>query len=170
MCFWWRKPKVEIVEPEPEEGLREANIVQLIDRPYSLYSQKDPRWAKYKINGTKYTLASHGCLITCFAMLDGRPPYVMAEVLKPAYQGAELVVKSAAWILQAKSEYLTKDPKRLCIAETDHYKSKGVPQHFFIHVGDGTIIDPLDLHPEEKPCPYKIVSYRTVDFQKKVIA
>jgi len=38
----------------------------------------------------------------------------------------------------------TKNPKTTCIAETNYYRGKGVPQHFYMLKKDGTIIDPLD--------------------------
>ena len=51
------------------------------------------------------------------------------------------------------------NPEHICICETDHWKSKGVPQHFFVY-SDGQALDPLDLDPQWKKNPYKIVSYR----------
>ncbi|MEB5028250.1 hypothetical protein RXP05_29815, partial [Pseudomonas aeruginosa] len=39
------------------------------------------------------------------------------------------------------------NPEHICICETDHWKSKGVPQHFFVY-SDGQVLDPLDLNPQ----------------------
>jgi hypothetical protein len=52
-----------------------------------------------------------------------------------------------------------KDPKILCIAETDHYKKQGIPQHFFVYE-NGNMVDPLNTNPQWEKCKYNIVSYR----------
>jgi len=55
----------------------------------------------------------------------------------------------------------TTPPEEMCIAETDHYKSSGVPQHFLIW-DKGMIIDPLNYPAFWSNCNYKIVSYRLI--------
>jgi hypothetical protein len=44
------------------------------------------------------------------------------------------------------------------IAETNHFSGQGFPQHFFVSLPNGQIIDPLDG--QQKVNPYNIVSYR----------
>lgn len=39
-----------------------------------MLSQKDPRWANDRINNTKYTLRTDGCLISCLADIAGITP------------------------------------------------------------------------------------------------
>lgn len=50
-------------------------------------------------------------------------------------------------------------PTFMCIAETDNYKSSGVPQHFFVWLGQGNMImDPLTG--TIKTNNYHIISFR----------
>jgi hypothetical protein len=45
------------------------------------------------------------------------------------------------------------------IAETNYFASQGYPQHFFVALPDGSIVDSLDGM-TKKPNPYHIVSQR----------
>jgi hypothetical protein len=63
-------------------------------------------------------------------------------------------------------------PDYPCIAETNYYAKNGYKQHFFIHLPDGNIIDPLDWIPRVKKNKYAghIVSYRWIKPYRKVEA
>jgi hypothetical protein len=63
-------------------------------------------------------------------------------------------------------ERTTTNPGITCIAETNHY-APSVPQHFYILLEDGNILDPLDLNPRPKKNPYNIVSYRVFKTTKE---
>jgi hypothetical protein len=71
----------------------------------------------------------------------------------------------------------TQRPEHICVAETSHYQTSGVPQHFFIFAPKGTfsdlgdfMLDPLDKPNDMawKPVKYKIKSYRLFH-EKKLI-
>ena len=47
----------------------------------TFYSQKDSRWSSYKYYGN-YTIGSSGCFIVSLAMLDGRTPPEVADIIK----------------------------------------------------------------------------------------
>ena len=141
------------------------------------FSMRDSRWAHMQIGETGYTLCYYGCFIVSLAMLDGRTP---DEVLKELNYGnafnkeGMLYSDVAAKILDMKYSGKTRRRQGItCIAETDHYKSHGVDQHFFVWLGKDKIIDSLDG--KIKDNPYHIVSYRLfrsknggeVDGQKK---
>lgn len=132
------------------------------------FSQKDKRWSGKKLGTCNTTIGTSGCFITSLAMLDGRTPDVINDLLKNngGYSGGcNLLSDKAAQILGL--QYLGKTiykPGFTCIAETDHYKSSGFPQHFFIIFPDGHINDPLSQ--ENISNPYHIVSYR--QFKEKV--
>lgn len=124
------------------------------------YSQKDQRWANERLGTCSDTIKQSGCKITCLASFAGITP---SEVNKriPYVSGCltndETAAKALGLSFDGKT---TVKPNHDCIAETDHYKTKGVPQHFFILLADGRCVNPLDLNPVPKKNPYKIVSYR----------
>lgn len=148
------------------------------------YSQKNPRWSRQQLGTCPTTIGASGCKISSIAMIyDG-------QIKDPNGRLVECHPGILDWLATKKKLYLsgclTSDKifcdflglkfegrkstpaPYPCIAETDHYKKQGVPQHFFIHNPDGTIIDPLDGNvlnnwtPKPKKNPYKIISYRWI--------
>jgi hypothetical protein len=126
------------------------------------HSQKS--YPNIQLGTCKDTIAKSGCFITSFCNLLKKlqiakitPP----ELNKKAFPNGGCLLNAAyvAKLYGMDYEKTTKKPKGVCIAETDHYKKKGVPQHFFLW-NDGKIIDPLDEKPSWKKNPYHIVSYR----------
>ncbi|MGI6227477.1 MAG: hypothetical protein ACOYJ1_14610 [Peptococcales bacterium] len=91
-------------------------------------------------------------------MLSNIPPDQANEMLKNGgYTGGCLIdSEPAARILGLEYHGISKTkPSYDTIAETNYYKSSGVPQHFFIIKADGSQVDPLG-----KSIVYPIVSYR----------
>ena len=127
------------------------------------YSQRDIRWKNKRLGiCSKSTIGSAGCFITSLGNLIGeRPDKINDKLTKQGgySNGCLLNSHKAAEILGIR--YLGKfySPQGKCVAETDHYKSKGVPQHFVVY-RDGKMIDPLDRKPNWRRCFYNIVSYR----------
>jgi hypothetical protein len=79
-------------------------------------------------------------------------------------RGCLTVDSTSAKILGLKyNGRVYKNPGVTCIAETDHYKKKGVPQHFFVLLPDGRRVDPLDLNPKPEKNDYRIKSYRLIE-------
>jgi hypothetical protein len=133
------------------------------------YNQKDKRWKDLKISKTDLTLGEYGCFVVALAMLDGRTPDIILDILNRNqcfnHKGM-LLSDLAAKALGLKYKGKKNDnPNIVCIAETNHYANLGIPQHFFVWLGDGRIIDPLDGL--IKLNPYHIVSFRM--FEKKII-
>ena len=117
------------------------------------YSQKDPRWANEKLGTCPDTIAKSGCKITSLASFCGKTPSEVNRII-PYVSGCltndETAAKALGLEFKGKSYWA---PYHDCIAETDHYKSKGVPQHFFIllpephgHRGPGAITQELSCH------------------------
>lgn len=138
------------------------------------YSQKS---YQDKLGTCKDTIASSGCLITSCCNLFPRliyfkktPPELNEYCKKNGLYSNGCLLNFAALANKLKMTYIktSTKPKTTCIAETDHYKAKGVPQHFFMWKSDGTIIDPLDKNPDWKKNPYRIISYRVFKKIKKV--
>lgn len=163
----FKKKEPIITEPPKEEPLvKEAVIYQMIERPYNIYSQKDPMWANVKIGNGKLQMRDYGCLLTSLGMIFKEPPYMVNSILSQIggfNEKSEVIWSKVEKAFKVRYQYHSKDPKRLCIAETNHYKPK-FPQHFVLWLGDGVrIIDPLDKEPVEKESGYKMVSFRTLD-------
>ncbi len=133
------------------------------------YSQKDPRWKDEKLGTCKDTLGQSSCFITSLCNLalnlntsDKTPSELNKWLIKNGgYSDGCLLnsAKGAEGVGLVSKGRTGINPEHICICETDHWKSKGVPQHFFVY-SDGQAIDPLDLNPTWKKNPYKIVSYR----------
>jgi hypothetical protein len=130
------------------------------------YSQSDTRWGYYKLGTCNTTIKGGGCFIVCYAMLADKTPAEVNTLFKNkgGYASGCLVVQSKCSAILGLEDNgrTTKKPNHICIAETNHYKSKGVPQHFYIWNPNGNIVDPLDKNPTWKKNPYNIVSYRLV--------
>lgn len=132
-------------------------------------SQADKRWSGEQL-GTcdSETIGKSGCVITSIAMLAGTTPDVVNDLLRTRNGYANGCITK--WDVAANLLGLPYDTERTkpvispCIAETDNFKSRGYPQHFFVWLGNGNIIDPLDG--KEKANPYHIVSYRNIGLAK----
>jgi hypothetical protein len=96
-------------------------------------------------------------------MLSGKTPEEVNKVI-PYVNGCLIEDTTAAKALNIEFHGKTKTPPvgfGWCIAETNHYENKGVPQHFFVYDADTKKrVDPLDLNPVPEENSYHIVSYR----------
>ena len=129
------------------------------------YSQNDWRWRRNRLANTYLTLGGHGCLITCLAMIARKNPGRINKFLTKSgafNPGGMLVVRRACKILGLQYNGITREKQYwLAIAETAHYWQSGYPQHFFIWLGDGQIIDPIDG--KQKANFYRVKKYIKVD-------
>ena len=121
------------------------------------------KWYGQKLGTCNTTISAQGCFITCLSMIaEKEPPDVNYLLLNGGgySNGCMLVSQRAADILGLEYKgKVYKEPSGVCVAETNHYASRGVPQHFFIFK-EGLIVDPLDKDPNWKRNHYHIVSYR----------
>jgi len=130
-------------------------------------SQRDPRWAQEKLGTCNTTFIGNGCFLVSLGMLFGIDPRTLNKLLIDQcgyFQGCNIdaprVAKIAGYSYKKLSPselYKTEFP---LIGETDHYRSSGVPQHFFVLLSPTQIIDPLDLVPAPKRNPYNLISLR----------
>lgn len=141
-----------------------------------MYSQKDTRWSNIKLGTGKYTVGRAGCYIVslCNLLIEkdiiNLTPKDMNELcLRKGFYANNDMLKSLEIAEYFKLNYKNTgvNPKKICIAETNHYASSGVPKHFFLLYSNNTIIDPLKNPATVRKNPYKIVSYRV--FTKKDI-
>lgn len=127
------------------------------------YSQIDPRWKNIKLGTCSDTIGQSGCKITCLGMLSCKTPEEVNKII-PYINGCLTDDSTAAEALGLEFQGRVKVAPvgfGWCIAETDHYAKKGVPQHFFVYNADSKErIDPLDLNPVPELNNYNIVSYR----------
>lgn len=108
------------------------------------------------------TIGISGCLLTDLSMFVGKTPDSVNRIFTDNgvyVDGALIDSNKAAKVLGIEyNGRTTQRQSTICIAETDHFKPQGVPQHFFVWNGDGSIIDPLDGR--HKNNPYHVISYR----------
>jgi hypothetical protein len=125
------------------------------------YSQNDPKWASKRMGNSSTTIGRSGCFITSLAMFCGKTPDVVNDMLTKGGgygNGGLLNSEKASAILGIPYHGRTTAPQNTaCIAETNNY-APSYPQHFFVWLGDGNIID--SLNGQKKKNPYHIVSYR----------
>lgn len=116
-----------------------------------MYSQKS---YKDKLGTCSETIATSGCLLTSCTNLFPRlidfsmnPKELNAYCKKNGLYFNGCMLNSDGLAKKFKLTYTktTKKSKITCIAETDHYKASGFPQHFFMYdPKTDMIIDPLD--------------------------
>lgn len=124
----------------------------------NFYKQCDSRWGSKKLGTCSDTICQSGCFLCCLSMLSNIPPDQANEMLKSGgyINGCIMNSEKAAQLLGLEYYGISKTkPSYDCVAETNYYKSSGVPQHFFIIKADGSQVDPLG-----KSIVYPIVSYR----------
>lgn len=130
-------------------------------------SQRDPKWGINRLGTCSDTIFQSGCVITSLAMLANTTPDEVNELFikKKGYtDGCIVIWTQAAKLLDLKySPVTSKAVFYPCIAETDFYAKRGVPQHFFVLLEDGTILDPLDRSGSKpKKNIYPIKNFRNI--------
>ena len=120
--------------------------------------QCDNRWRDNKLGTCSDTICQSGCFCTALAMLCGKNPDEVNDLLreKGGYiDGCLVQAPMAAIILNLEYYGKSSDkPDYDTIAETTYFAPK-VPQHFIVVKKDGSILDPLG-----KNINYPIKSYR----------
>jgi hypothetical protein len=132
------------------------------------YSQANPEYKKIPL-GTGVTLFSHGCFLVSIANLAKVDPVKLLGEAKRTPYGItkEGLLYPATVAKLADMVYIGKFKKKpvgTCVAVTDHYKNKGIPQHFFVLLENGLILDPLDF-----PCVPRENNYKIVEDRKSVV-
>ena len=119
-----------------------------------MLSQKDPKWANVQINGTKYTLKTDGCLITCLAEIAGiTPPEVVNRI---SFSGALVrwdSIKNIGLRLSKRQDYYN-NADALAALKSGKYPIirvdyDGNPRtasdyHFVLFRGNRMMGDPID--------------------------
>jgi lysozyme len=137
-----------------------------------IFSQRDPKWKNIKLGNGKTNIGSHGCFVTALAMLSGKTPPEVNEILKNGgYFQGDLIISSVKMAQSLGLEYHGRDnlvnynPKYQTIAEVDMSPSPGKQQHFVVVNTDGSILDPWTGTQRPKGT-YTLVSYRL--FEKAI--
>ena len=135
-------------------------------------SQSDPRWSSVKLGSGSLNIGSHGCVVTCLAMLAGTTPDVVnAQLLaRNGFTNGDLVNWPVAADVFGLPYEATRTIARFypCVAETEHYAPK-YPQHFFVVLADGRQVDPMGgvIRPQGY---YKIKSWRNIGVKANMSA
>ena len=134
------------------------------------YSQRNLTYKNIKLGTCTNTLYSHGCFCCALSMIAYNDPVETNKLftVKGGYSNGCMVNSDkAAELLELRYDgRSTKKPNHICIAETGHYKTVGVPQHFFVFAPKGTVSDVTDLmlDPLDNPSTmsWKPVKYNIV--------
>lgn len=127
------------------------------------YSQKDGRWSGLYIGNSKLKIGPWGCALTCGAILSDKAPNELNELMRK--NGGFTKDGLVLWDVMARLLNLNWNPDRtkkigpIALAVTNHY-FPGTPQHFYVHLADGTIIDPVDG--KVKKNPYNVIGWRNL--------
>lgn len=143
------------------------------------YSQADSRWGGHFLGNSRLTIKGYGCVITSLGMMVNKNPDEVNAILKrgnafPAgnprngNEGSVVIWQPAARLLGMSYDASNTRPVRTpCLALTDHFARTGYPTHFFVYLGNGRILDPLDG--KEKPQgTYRIIGYRNLSPKENV--
>lgn len=139
------------------------------------FSQKDDRWKNKKLGTCTQTFGQVACFLTSIANKIAyendvvyTPEELNAICLKKGFYSNGCMLNAAALAKHLGYSYTKETPGKrksgIVIAETNHYKKLGVPQHFFLYnVYTDRRVDPLDLLPEFEDNTYPIVSLRVFE-------
>jgi len=138
---------------------------------YTPYSQRDLRWSWKRVGDSRLRFYDFGCLLTCLAMMVGRRPDELNQILLAAgaFDGPNLRSAQAATILgldyAGRSFEIENIPNiSPTIREVDYTRDGGeFVRHFVLQMtgGDGTtfVVDPYGG--VKRPLDYySFVSYR----------
>lgn len=123
--------------------------------------QDNPKWAMLKLGKSGHTMSRFGCYVTALASLLNRQPDEFLSFLNDNDCFDEFGLLNnvkVAKLLNMKYHYENGDYPGENIACTNFYYKLGFPQHFFLKLADGRIMDPLYGKVMENH--YKIVSTR----------
>src|SRR3990167_3222485 len=117
-------------------------------------NQRDPRWARQQLGTSNTTIGSHGCTITCIAMLVGTTPDVVNKELKRvgAFANGNLVIWSKVPIafpqlifVKRVNSYNNADvlANLPCLVEVDFDGSPNTfGNHWVLFIGNKRLLDP----------------------------
>lgn len=122
--------------------------------------QGDSRWKNEKLGHSNETIGKSGCFVTSLANMSDRTPSEVNKILTDSgLINSNGMLTDKIRIAQVLGlEYhgaSSIQPEYPSIAETAHFASRGVLQHFYIINPDGSQIDPLGYS-----IKYKVKSYR----------
>jgi len=125
------------------------------------YSQKDIRWSWRKLGWCNTTFAQNGCCVTCLAMLTGKTPLEVNDILKA---GGGFVNGCDVWWQKACNllglEWYGIGSKPAFYPTIAKVRMANGATHFVLALSNNRIVDPLDG--KEKGNVYPIVEYRNV--------
>lgn len=140
-------------------------------------SQRDQKWKNHKLGfSTNTTIGSHGCTITCVAMLLGVTPDVVNERLKAVkgFANTNLIIWAKVKEAFPNAEFEWRgysyendrvktaiEKNGACLVEVDGTPIGG-DKHWVLYTGDKKLIDPWDG--QEKPTSsYKAIGYSIIN-------
>lgn len=128
----------------------------------NFYSQRDPAFKNQKLGKSTLTVDGYGCFLCSIATLYQKSPAELLAVTA-AFDDQGILNSGilATFCGGSAGAKVTEPPEGWCIAQTDHYASKGFTQHFFcVNVQTKEQIDPLAFPATIAPLTFAIQSYR----------
>lgn len=128
----------------------------------NLYSQRDPAYKNQKLGKSSLNVDGYGCFLCSIATLYQKNPTELLGVAG-AFDDQGVLNSGilATFCGGSAGAKTTEAPADWCIAQTDHYASKGFPMHFFcVNAQTKEQIDPLKFPAVIEPLTFNIQSYR----------
>lgn len=128
----------------------------------NFYSQKDPTYKTRTLGKSTLNVEGYGCFLCSIATLYQKSPTELLGVSEAfdadGILNSGILAQSCGGSAGAK---VADAPEGWCIAQTDHYASKGFTKHFFcVNVQTKEQIDPLAFPVVIQPLTFAIQSYR----------
>ena len=132
----------------PVKELVQYKVTAKPAKEYSVYWQRDPKWRAVRLGYGRTTIGSHGCFVTCLAMMVHKRPDEVNQILKEQGGFYKDLIKSEASAKILGLEYNGRDYN---INNMPQYSPSikevwmGKSQHFALRIienGKRYIIDP----------------------------
>lgn len=126
------------------------------------FSQRDKRWGNLELDKSGLLVKDWGCFVVALASLLDKLPSEVLGILnreKCITKEGELLAEKASKVLGFDNyAMVSKNPKKVCIAQIDFSPKPGIQKHFVVWMGDGKVMDPWTGTFKDNKWP--VISYR----------
>ena len=148
----YKIPETDLIQYLVKEERVKDDEIEGMNRPlgneYKIFWQRDPRWRNNRLGYGKTTIGSHGCFVTCLAMMVKKTPDVVNEILKREGAFYKDLIKSPQAARALNLKYYGRDyniNNMPSFTPTIKEVRMGKSQHFVLRIienGTRYIVDP----------------------------